>query len=154
MRLLWTKSKLPLGSIITWGLEEPVSHFAVEFFDSIIIHSNMTGVHPIMVKDFLKTSEIVYEKRYEPGEFLENRLMVQILKNYWGKKYDWKWFFGLVKHAVVFKLFRKPVPMEIKSRSRDRFLCTEVAQFLEPIVGRVDIKNGSPFLLAKELGVA
>lgn len=153
IKLLWTKSKLPLGPIITWGLEEPVSHFAVEFFGKIVIHSNFYGVHPQLSDDFYKWSKVVYSKEYGVGEEIASKLFVSIVNNYWGKKYDWKWFWGLVWHALVFKLTRKPVPDEIKSRSRDKFLCTEVVSFLEAVVGKVNVGNGSPYLLAKELGV-
>jgi hypothetical protein len=45
------------------------------------------------------------------------------------------------------------MPDNIKSRSRDKYLCTEVVEFLEPVIGKVDVGNGSPYLLAERLGV-
>lgn len=153
IKLLWTKSKLPLGPLITWGLDEPVSHFAVEFFGKIVIHSNFYGVHPTLSPDFYKWSKVVYQKEYATGDDYAARLFVSILNNYWGKKYDWKWFWGLVRHALVYKLTGRPIPDEIKTRSRDKYLCTEVVEFLTVLVGSVDVGNGSPFLLAKRLGV-
>lgn len=153
IRLLWTKSKWPTGYLITWGLDEPCSHFAIEFFGRIIFHSNFSGVHPELSITFNKSAKIIYYKDLDVSYSTAAELMANILTNYWGKKYDWKWFFNLIKYALIFKLTGKKVPDQIIDRSRDRFLCTEAVRFLEQVVGKVNVGNGSPYLLAKELGV-
>jgi hypothetical protein len=153
MRLLWTKSKTILGPIITWGLNEPCSHFAIEFHGDIVLHSNFLGVSVMHRADFLNSSEVVFSKPIALSFEDEAKLLSQIMRNYFGKKYDWKWFFSLVKAAACCKLFNKPMPDSVKSKSRDRFLCTECVEFLQPVIGVVDIGNGSPYLLAKQMGV-
>ena len=153
IKLLWTKSKMPTGPIMTWFLDEPCSHFAIEFFGKIIVHSNFTGVHPQLSSSFYKWCHVVYEKEYVVDEAYASNLFISILNEYWGRSYDWKWFFNLTWHSIIFKLTGKPIPDGIKDRSRDKFLCTECICFLEPIIGPVNVHNGSPYLLAKELGV-
>ena len=152
MRLLWTRSKLPAGPLICWGLEEPVSHFAVEFFDTMILQSNFFGVNLVHKKDFDHFSIEVYAKRLDIDFTGEAALLALILQNYYGKAYDWKWFFNMVWSALKFKITRKKDD-SIIWRSRDKFLCTEVVEFLEPVLGKIDVGNGSPFQLALRLGV-
>lgn len=153
MTLLWTKSKLPMGSLITWGLEVTVSHFAICFFDAIVLQSNFKGVHVMHLRDFLKQSKVIYRKKVDLSFEVEASLLAKIMQEYYGKKYDWKWFFSLCYYAVRLKVLGKNLPREIKWRSRDRFLCTEVVQFLEPVLGKIDVGNGSPYVLAEKLGV-
>ena len=152
MRLLWTKSKSIIGPLITWGLNSPVSHFAIEFHDGIIFHSNFLGINIMHTVDFLKQSEIVYSKKIEMSFADEAMLLSNIIKNYYGKRYDWKWFFSLTKAALKHRLFGSEIPDDIKSKSRDKYICTECVEFLEPVIGKVDIGNGSPYLLAQKLG--
>lgn len=152
MRLLWTKSTLPAGPLICWGLEEPVSHFAIEFFDSIILQSNFFGVHVLHKKDFDKHSIEVYAKRLDMDFTGEAVLLATIMQKYYGAKYDWKWFFNMCFNVVKKKLFRIKHNDEIRWRSRDKFLCTEVVEFMEPFLGKIDVGNGSPYKLALKLG--
>ena len=153
MTLLWTKSKLPTGVAITWVMDEPCSHFAIQFFDSFVIHSNFTGVHVLPIKDFLKTSRVIYAHKKELEFDVEAALFIKIMQAYWGKKYDWKWFFWLAFYGLRRKLLKSEIPDKVKWQSRAKFLCTEVVEFLEPVLGYVDIGNGSPYRLAKHLGV-
>lgn len=153
MRLIWSKSTLPAGPIICWGLNEPVSHFAVEFFDSLILQSNFFGVHMVSRKDFDKHSKIIYAKRLEVDFVGESVLLATILQKYLGAKYDWKWFFNMCFNVFKEKILRKKHDDNIRWRSRDKFLCTEVVEFLEPILGKIDVGNGSPYKLALHLAV-
>jgi|CXWL01.1.fsa_nt_gi hypothetical protein len=148
MKLLFTKSKLPTGPLITWGLEEPVSHFEVLFFGTLILQSNFFGVHISKSSDSKKYTHVVFEKEIKLDFQKEALLFVTIIMNYFGKKYDWAFFFSLVMSAIKKKLFRMPIsPESIKWRSRDRFLCTEVVVFLKDVLGNIEVGNGSPYQL-------
>ena len=151
MRLIWSKSKSITGPLITWGLNSPVSHFAIEFHDDIIFHSNFSGINVMHKSDFLKKSDVVYSKTIDMSFEDEAMLLSNIMKNYYGKKYDWKWFISLSIAAVKNRILGTPLPEDVKSKSRDKYLCTECVTFLEPVIGKVDIGNGSPYLLAKQL---
>lgn len=153
MTLLWTKSKLPTGAAITWMLDEPCSHFAILFANSIVLHSNFSGVHVERLADFSKQCHIIYKKEYDIPFIGESALFLKILRNYFGKRYDWKWFFSLLYYAFLNKVFDRAIPANIKWQSRYRFLCTEMAPLLSPVIGPVDIGYGSPYLLAVKLGV-
>ena len=153
MTLLWTKSRLPIGPLICWGLESKVSHFAVLFNNALVLQSNFFGVHILHINDFLKYSDIIYKKEYALLKSEEATLLTDIMSKYYGKRYDWKWFFNLVWNVILFKFFRINNMDNIKWRSRDKFLCTEIVTFLESIIGKVNVGNGSPIYLAKNLGV-
>lgn len=150
MRLVWSRSEV-VGDLICWGTDSPVSHFAIEFHECLILQSNFFGVGMKHIDDFTKHSKIIYSKDIQLTFHEEAVLLSNILKNYYGKRYDWKWFFNLIKAALKYKLFGVPIPNEAMSKSRDKFLCTECVEFLEPIIGKVDVGNGSPYLLAKKL---
>lgn len=147
------KSKTVAGHLICWGLREPISHFALEFNGAVILHSNFFGVHAESRASLFKISNVICSKEIPLTFQEESELLCSIMSKYYGAKYDWKWFFSLVKHAFLSRFFGRPIPSEIKSKSRDKFLCTECVTFLEPIIGKIDIGNGSPYLLAKRMGV-
>ena len=152
MMLLWTKSTLPTGPIICWGLDEPVSHFSVVFFNSVVLHSNFTGLHCESLELFLEFSEVKFNKKYAISNVDEVKLFVDIICKYYGSKYDWKWFFSLIYYVLRKKIFSISIPNNIKWQSRHRFLCSEVAGLLKDVIGDVDIGSGSPYRLAIQLG--
>lgn len=118
----------------------------------MVLQSNFFGVHILHKKDFDKHSEIKLVKEIDMTLHAESLLLCLILQNYYGKKYDWKWFFSMCINAFKTKVLRKKHDNDIMWRSRDRFLCTEVVEFLEPVMGKIDVGNGSPFQLALRLG--
>ena len=150
MKLLWVKSKLPLSRLIMWGLDEPCSHFAVMFDDKIVFHSNLTGMHIVWAKTFMKQYEIVFEMEHSPDLASEEEIYQGILDAYDGKGYDYGAFAYFFWRAVLKKFFKQPMPEHNPWGSKDRFLCDEVAQLLPdsicpPAVKAMDLAMKSPY---------
>lgn len=151
MRLLWTRSSYPVSPIILWLTDSESSHFCVEFFGTFIFQANFKGIGFLRVNEFLKHNTIVFEKKVPLNMEEQASLFSSILIKYWGAKYDFKWFFNVGVKALLYKICNTEIPSDIKWQSRAKFICSETAKFLEPIIGPVDIGNGLPDMLWKEL---
>src|SRR3972149_5686290 len=111
MKLIWTKSKAPLSVLIRWGLNEPVSHFAIVFDDFLVFHSNLVGVHMVSMNRFLKsTAQIVYEKNYAMVLEDEEAIYRAIISKHDGEPYDFGAFFYFIWRVLLHKFFKTPVP--------------------------------------------
>lgn len=130
MKLLWVKGHAPLSKFIMWGLDEPVSHFAVLFNDSIVFHSDLTGLHIQWYKSFLKTHDVVFELEYSPSLQKEEVVFQSIVDLNDGKGYDYGAFLYFAWRGVLKKFFKRPMPDKNPWGSKDRYLCDEVIQLL------------------------
>ena len=131
MYLLWTRSTL-LGQsddIITWGLEEPVSHFSVQVGDEVGHSSWDKGIDMMSLEDLLKTRKIIYSIHIPASEQECADFMNNINENI-DKRYDFRFFFWLLWRVILKKFFRIPVPDEIKSEDSRAWLCTEIIDFI------------------------
>lgn len=133
-----------------WGLDEPISHFAVVFDNSIVFHSDLTGLHIQWFKTFLKTHEVVYELDYSPGLEQEEAIYQGVLNAYDGRGYDYGAFVYFAWRALLKKLFNKPMPEKNPLGHKDRYLCDEVVQLLPdeicpPALKQMDLAMKSPY---------
>lgn len=151
MRLLWTYSSLPISPLIKWATRSQSSHFSIEFFGALIVHSNFKGLGIVKSKDFFKQNYIVFEKAVPLPTQAQTDLFCEILINYWGSRYDWKWFFNLALKAVLCRIFDRPLPSSIAYQSRSKYICSETVKFLEKVTGPVNIGNGLPDRLWEEI---
>lgn len=127
MKLVFTKSNLPLSKIIRWGLEEPVSHFAVVFDDKIVFHSNLAGVQIDWFNNFKTKCEIVYSLDYNLGLEKEEQIYQSILDKNVGKSYDFPGFLYFIWRGFLNKVFSKPFPEKNKWAKDGEFICTGLA---------------------------
>lgn len=155
MKLVWVKGHAPLSKAIMWALNEPVSHFAIVFDNKIVFHSDLMGVRLAWLPSFLKTHEIVFEKDF-PGTTLdlEEEVYQSIITKFDGSSYDYKAFLYFTWRALLFKLFKTPIPHKNAWGTNSSFLCTEMAETLPdwivpPKVSREDLGITSPFGLWK-----
>lgn len=150
MKLLWVKGNLPLSKLIMWGLEEPVSHFAIAFDNKIVFHSDLTGLHIQWLPSFLKTHEVVFEMEHSPGLEEEEAIYQGVLDAYDGKGYDYGAFAYFAWRAALKKIARQPMPEHNPWGNKDRYLCDEVVQLLPdsicpPAVKQMDLAMKSPY---------
>jgi hypothetical protein len=128
MKLIWTKSHLPLSKLIRWGLDEPVSHFAVVIEDSIVFHSNLWGVHIEWYSTFKEHCEVVYEIEVD-GTFEDVKPIIDKLA---GKPYDIKALLFFAYRGALLKFFKIPLPNRNYWADPDALLCTGLAQAFVP----------------------
>lgn len=138
MKLIWTKSTLPLSILIRWGFGEPCSHFAIIFDDALVFHSNLKGVHLQSKTNFLKHAEIVHDINIPLSEVIEENLYKAIISKLDGKPYDMKAFFFFIYRGFLLKFFNKPLPLKNEFDDNDSYLCTELAYELTDYI---DISN-------------
>lgn len=150
MKLLFVKGTAPLSKVIMWGLDEPVSHFAVLFDDKIVFHSNLSGIHIQWFNTFKKTCQIIHEIEYNPGLEKEEEIFQAILDAHDGKGYDFGAFAYFAWRAALLKFLKKPLPETNPWGSKDRYLCDEVIQLFPdeicpPSVKKMDLSMKSPY---------
>lgn len=154
MKLLWVSGTLPLSKLIMWGLNEPVSHFAICFDNSIVFHSDLTGMHISWLPTFLEEHKIVYTVDLELPLEQEEAIYQSVITKYDGSGYDYGAFAYFIWRAALLKFFKMPLPNSNPWGSKTRFLCDEEIQILpDDIVGaeikKMDLAMRSPFEVLK-----
>lgn len=133
MRILFTRSTLLGGKedLITWGLNEPVSHVAIDFKGAVGHSSWSHGVDILPLSELLRTRKIIYSidvpATDEEGKYFLDRVQENI-----DRKYDFRFFFWLVWRGILKKFFRIPVPDKIESEDSAAVLCSEILDYLPP----------------------
>jgi len=129
MKFIWTKSTLLGGKedLITWGLGEPCSHFAIEFRDGSVFHSSLHGVELLTNKEFYGTRAKVFEIDYP---YSRDMKIKEELNKFRQRKYDWKFFLWLVVVSIKRLVLKVPIPDKIKMHSISGILCTETIDLL------------------------
>lgn len=150
MKLIWVKGSAPLSKLIMWGLNEPVSHFALVFDEKIVFHSNLMGVKVDWYNSFLKSHQVVFEMNYNPGLKAEEAIYQEVINDNDGKGYDYGAFLYFTWRAFLKKFLLKPIPETNPWGSPDRYLCDEVIQMLPNSIcpseiKRMDLSMKSPY---------
>lgn len=127
MRLIWTKNTSILSKSIRWLFNEPVSHFAIVFDNSLVFHSNLLGVHLAWFNYFKNKNDIIYSKEIILDIENEEKFYRKIVDKYYGKNYDFKAFFYFAYRGLLKKFFNIPVPDKNTFQDNDEFLCTGLA---------------------------
>lgn len=125
VKLVWTKSNLPLSWAIRWCLDEPVSHFAIVFDDKIVFHSNLLGTHVKWLATFKKSAKIVFQLEYEMNLDQQEALYQECIKRD-GAPYDFVAFFKLAYYGLRRKWFGIPLPL-MPDDLAWAYLCTDLA---------------------------
>lgn len=147
MKVLFTKNPSLIGSrAIMWGLDEPCSHVAMVFFQSIVFHSTLAGIHLEPLVTFLEKNEIVYEIDIEVKHGKERELFDKVSKERFGGSYDMSAFLYFGWRVFLKKFFNKPLPLSNKFNSRRDEFCVE---FAATVLGmdEIDTSMMSPYQL-------
>lgn len=156
MKLIWTKSGLPLSKLIRWGLNEPVSHFGIVFDNGIVFHSNLLGTHIEWYGTFVKHCTIVYQLDFPMSLVEEEAVYQKILNTYDDRGYDFGGFAFFIWRGLLYRTFSTPFPAKNEWQSASKFLCTELATVLPDNIVPVSIKTQdlsivSPYHLYMEM---
>ncbi len=124
MKFIWTRSTL-IGEgrdLIAWGLNEPCSHFGIEFRDGEIFNSTLSGVEFVSKENFYKHRVKVFEMNYSHAR---DEKIKKGLRKFEDNKYDWLFFLWLTWSAIKRLIFRIPIPDRIGRHSKNGILCNE-----------------------------
>lgn len=135
MRLIWTKNKMPLSWLIRWGLDEPVSHFAIVFDDRLVFHSNLKGVNVDWFDNFKKHHTIVFERHFNVGLSTEEKVYLDVIGKKIGKPYDFLGFIYFAYIGLKKKLFGTKTPNDNIFNQPEAYLCTELADVIYGFMG-------------------
>jgi hypothetical protein len=152
MKILFSTTNQIVSKIIRKGLNEPVSHVALQFENGIVVHSSMTGVQTDWKDEYLSENIIVYEIPIiikNENEFLNN--MMTETNN---KKYDYSAFFYFCWRGLLKKIFKKPFPKKNKFGKNHAYICTELVKMIpddkiQEKLKNIDLEMISPYVLYK-----
>ncbi len=136
MKLIWTKSKLPLSVLIRWFLNSDCSHFALVFKSQdggLMFESNLVGTHPKFLKTALKHMEVVHVINLNITTEQENKVWDMIVDQFDGHAYNYKAFFYFCFRAFLYKFFRRPLPIKNPWSGSESYLCEQIAYSLETL---------------------
>ena len=108
MKALFTRGKAlnwagVKEDLITWGLEQPVSHVGLMFNNGQVIHSTWAGVEVIPYDKFVECREIMAVIDHELTDEEENEVF-SAASEYEYKQYDWLFLFKLILQVIANKL--------------------------------------------------
>lgn len=133
MKLIWTKSSLPLSVFIRWGLNTDCSHFAI-VFDSpaggLMFESNLLGTHPKFFKTALKEMTVVHEIDVIVSTEVEDKIWDIVVDKYDHQPYNYLAFFYFCYRAILNRVFRIPFPINGLYTKSNGDLCTQVYKSL------------------------
>lgn len=157
MIIAFTKNSSILSKLIRWVFDEPCSHVVFVFDDKFVIHSNLLGLQFNWFKSFKKKNEIVAQiKLPELSTEKEEEVYQALLEEYDGSEYDFKAFWYFAFHALMFKLFKTPMP-KLNPKNASGFLCTEIygtlPEWLVPKLNE-DLSIITPYQLYKSIDEA
>jgi hypothetical protein len=157
MKLVWTRSKLPLSRFICWGLNEPVSHMAVVMDQKIAFDASFSGADWNGYKKHFEGREVVFELECELGSAQEE-LVYDKLNEVEGSRYDYTAFAYFLFRATLYRLFKIAMPTRNKWSVKRAYLCVGVMSALPGSVTMgVDFKNAeilSPYKIYLALTAA
>lgn len=139
MKLIWSKSKMPLSVVIRLITGEDCSHFAIVLYDGkpgeIMFESNLLGVHPSFFQSALKTHTIVHELSYAWSQQLEDIVWDRMVAQYDGRPYDFTGALYLGWRTLLLRFFGIPKPMKNKWAISGTDYCDELMGLLQGIPG-------------------
>jgi hypothetical protein len=152
MKLVWTSGNSILSRGIQWLLGEPVSHFAIVYYDHVVFQSNLLGTGLEWFGQMLKTHKVVYSIDVPLPQGSEHAVMQQMLDQYSGEAYDYPAFAYFTWRGFLRKCFGIPLPSQNKWDRAGTALCVELAKAvpieLLPTVGNTrDLGMTSPYAL-------
>ena len=162
MKLVFSKSTLPLSVLIRWGLNEPVSHFAIVFQpDNLLFQSNLLGAVLDYYPRFLDAATIVYSIDVPMDQDVENKIYMSAMDNFAGHGYGYTSFLYFTWRAFLFKCFKIPWPPKNVFNEAGDYLCVGLAQALdcdgsptwlrEVVKGIPDLEIISPYNLYERI---
>lgn len=147
MRLIWTKSTLPLSVMIRAITGEDCSHFAFVFESKIggeMFESNFLGTHIKFYKNAQKHFTLVHQVKLDVPVETEDLIWSRVVDQYDDKPYDFGGMLYIGWRTILKRLFNIPKPLINKWQSTDKFYCDEIYDALKGIPGlpELDVSGG------------
>jgi hypothetical protein len=150
MRIIISKSTLPLSVIIRGVLGSQASHFLL-VFDSpaggLVFESNLLGTHPKFWKTDASSLTIVDELDVVMTPKQEDLIWDTVVDQMDGKGYDWGAFFYMGLAYIAHRLWNRDIPAKNKWAKPNTYVCLQVAQALIPYFSQlqnVDVSMMTP----------
>ncbi len=151
IKYLFTRSNLIGSRLISYGTkydfqktEEAPSHFAILFFDRIILHSNFAnGVHLDSFYRFKQKNQVVCAVRREKCEMGRIECMLlfdQLDRRAMSAEYDWPAILYFIWRIFLKWFLNKPMPDKNKWESENKWFCNELFE----IIFRDDLSMKTP----------
>jgi|GEM_PF-3055818 len=135
MRIIISKSTLPLSVLIRGVLGSKASHFLI-VFDSpaggLVFESNVLGTHPKFWKTDQKTLTVIDELEVIMTSKQEDVIWDTVVDQMDGKGYDWGAFFYMGLAYIAHRLWGHNIPKVNKWAKPGTYVCLQVAQSLIP----------------------
>lgn len=164
MKLIWTKSNLPLSLLIRAVTGEDCSHFAFVFESQakgLMFESNLLGTHPRFLETEFKSRwrfTIVHQRDIPMTPEMEDAIWDRVVSRFDGKGYDYGGAIYLGWWKLLNRLFGVALPKTNKWASDDLYFCDEVYIALKGVPGVPQSNVGTgmetPHDLWKEIGNA
>lgn len=130
MKILFVRSNKIGSKIIQWGLDEPVSHVAVEFSDAhLIYHSYGSGITVVEPYEFYEKHSVIGSISLNVASDEEiHRLFKSSIPPRHG--YDYLGLLYFTWRGFLKKFFNRPLPRLNAWQEQENFLCTELDYIL------------------------
>lgn len=125
IRVMATRSSMPLSILIRKVFRTESSHIAVSFDDKEVYHSNLMGVHLLSWAHFMRNAEVVESIRFVNSLPLEDEVW-QAMTVREGSRYDFLAFIYFAWRGLLSFFFGRPMPSRNPWGQRESFLCTEI----------------------------
>lgn len=142
MKLVWSKSSLPLSVLIRAVTGEPCSHFLVVFESAakgLVFESNLIGTHPRFWQSDQNKITIVHEKNLSLSAVAEDLIWDRVVQKYDGRPYDYVGALYLGFWKLAKRLFRVELPEKNLWASPERYFCSEIYEIFKDVPGFPDI---------------
>ena len=134
MEFIWTKSSAFGSKVIRWGLDEPVSHFAIRC-NKFIIESDFDGFSIESIYKF-ENSKRKIELTLKPKDIskeMEDIILTKLIELFRDQEYDFGAYGYFAYRAFLRKFFRIPLPKKNLWADNQKPLCTGVAEAIQII---------------------
>lgn len=132
MKLVFTKKEVfRKGDLITWGLEEPVSHVGMLFDNGMALHSSFFGGVMIQTKEqFFKNrvGVLAVDLIGHDDATIFRMAEEKLNKKEWD--YDFLYAAYLACEALGLKLFNKRISNAVSFESMNDIICHEILEFV------------------------
>lgn len=151
MKLIWTKSYLPLSLVIRGITGEDCSHFAFVFestANGLVFQSNLLGTNTKFLNADLKTwgFKIVHELDLPMTITEEDQAWDNIVDNYTVVPYNFLGAFYLGWRYFLLRLFNRPLPIKNPWNQKGTMFCDQVYKILnqlkDPRIPKIPVMSG------------
>jgi hypothetical protein len=134
MKVIWTKSSLPLSVLIRAVTGEDCSHLALVFESrdgGLMFESNLLGTHAKFYKNAKKHFTVVHEMNIPCTVEQEDAAWDIMVDKFDGKSYDFRGMIYLGICKLKNRLFGSSVPDVNAWGAKDAYFCDELYNILE-----------------------